>query len=70
MTSAPPQIQGLRLVLRDGTEFPVEAVFMGYDGEGIALWRAVVPVAKNSDVTHLVADRWPPRCSIEFEVID
>lgn len=68
MDHSPPQVTGLRLVLRDGSEFPVECVFVGYNDEGIAVWRAVVPVAMDSQVTHLKANRWPPKVGVEFEV--
>lgn len=37
--------QGVRLVLPDGTEFPLELTHRGLDTNGIDIWQATVPVS-------------------------
>lgn len=65
----PPPISG-RLILADGTEQPLTAVYFGLDADGVAIYRALATVASLAavDGCQAIFDRLPARSSVQVMI--
>lgn len=63
----PPSPEGVRIVLRDGSEHPAELVYQGPDAKGCHMWfvTAVFPLR---DIAFITADVLPPHTGFSFGV--